>query len=392
MTERGVEEVAAAAKSAGLKMNPKKWPVQVMKFSSGLNTVDYRLLELPPQLEDSLQTGETLVVRGQIQEEAVLCSQTATYEMKVVDVSNTMLICPRLRTPEDSSFKEQKMEDVIRHLDVCATIGSYYEVRPCRPRLAKLKQILQTSAYKGPELEELSTRLYSLEDLLDSVQASEKELLTALQQFGAFELNGKWRILEVQYEEGAFTSILTLLDEKMWSYKSVPLGECCMLLEELYPRFVVKHCLELYGQKCTSEDDVDDIYCFDELKVCQFYAEYLLRPAGRFNIDDFLESWQQSVPSGMQTSLQQLMGLALWDLDARPPVIWHFPARDLPEDSTERFARLFKTRTKWTLEEIEPFIRDLATEKISANAVLLKYARMSTNGLGKKVFNSKRPL
>ena len=44
-----------------------------------------------------------LVVRGQIQEEAVLCSQTATYEMKVVDVSNTMLICPRLRTPEDSS-------------------------------------------------------------------------------------------------------------------------------------------------------------------------------------------------------------------------------------------------------------------------------------------------
>ena len=92
------------------------------------------------------------------------------------------------------------------------------------------------------------------------MQASEKELLTALQQFGAFELNGttslkcvlytylfnlcshlhvgKWRILEVQYEEGAFTSILTLLDEKMWSYKSVPLGECCMLLEELYPRYV----------------------------------------------------------------------------------------------------------------------------------------------------------
>ena len=31
-----------------------------------------------------------------------------------------------------------------------------------------------------------------------------------------------------------------------------------------------------------------------------------------------------------------LEGLALWDLDARPPVIWHFPARDLPEDSTER--------------------------------------------------------
>ena len=65
-------------------------------------------------------------------------------------------------------------------------------MRPCRPRLSNLKQILQSSAFRGPELEQLSTRLvrvhistnveYALpavvtccsEDLLDSVQASER--------------------------------------------------------------------------------------------------------------------------------------------------------------------------------------------------------------------------
>lgn len=106
---------------------------------------------------------------------------------------------------------------------------------------------------------------YSLDDLLSSVQASDNELLTALQHLGAFETTGmnrvlyrvncskckelpsyrmsfsslcagKWRILDVQFEEAAFTSILNLLDEKMWSYKSVPLTECCAMLEELYPR------------------------------------------------------------------------------------------------------------------------------------------------------------
>lgn len=37
-------------------------------------------------------------------------------------------------------------------------------------------------------------------------------------------------------------------------------------------------------------------------------------------------------------------------------------------------------------------VSDLGTEKTSANALLLKYARMSTDSSGRKVFNSKRPL
>jgi sister chromatid cohesion protein DCC1 len=82
-------------------------------------------------------------------------------------------------------------------------------------------------------------------------------------------------------------------------------------------------------------------YELSEEKVCQFYAELLLRPAGKvskilflvvllltpqikisltqtciymqnycyfdqFNFDEFMESWQQSVPDGMTTSLGQL--------------------------------------------------------------------------------------
>ena len=73
-------------------------------------------------------------------------------------------------------------------------------------------------------------------------------------------------------------------------------------------------------------------YELSEDKVCQFYAELLLRPAGKvshslscgnsctqlhillptctffnqFNYHEFMESWQQSVPDGMTTSLGQL--------------------------------------------------------------------------------------
>lgn len=62
------------------------------------------------------------------------------------------------------------------------------------------------------------------------------------------------------------------------------------------------------------------------------------------------------VLSGLQTNLSQLKGLALLDLDTRPQVIWYYPEADLPEDITERIQSLFRTREKWTLNEIEPYI------------------------------------
>jgi sister chromatid cohesion protein DCC1 len=309
--------------------------------------------------------------------------------MKAVDTSNTMLICPGLSTPDGMSVDGNEFEETgVRQLQVAASVNSYYELRSCRPRISKLKQILKSTAYCGPE-EDHHTHLYSLDDLLGTVQASESELLKALQEFGAFQVNGRWRVLDVQYQEGTVMAILNALDEKMWSHTAIPLSECCTVLGDLYPDFVVKHCLELYGEKCSFADDT---YCLSELKICQFYAEYLLRPVDRFCFNDFLESWQQSVPSGMTTSIQQLKGLALWDLDARPPVIWHFSVKDLPEDPAERFAKLFRARSKWTLDELEPFISDLGTKKVSASALLLKFARVSTDKLGRKVYNSKQPL
>lgn len=43
-----------------------------------------------------------------------------------------------------------------------------------------------------------------------------------------------------------------------------------------------------------------------EEKVCRFFAELLLRAGRRFAYQDFLDTWQQSVPMGMITSLDHL--------------------------------------------------------------------------------------
>ena len=58
-----------------------------------------------------IQIAFRVVIRGDQEDEAVLCSQTATYEMKVVDLSNTMLICPGLSTLDDESESS-----ILKHL------------------------------------------------------------------------------------------------------------------------------------------------------------------------------------------------------------------------------------------------------------------------------------
>ena len=38
--------------------------------------------------------------------------------------------------------------------EVSACLSSYFELRPCRPRLEKLKHLLEECPYRGPEYEE----------------------------------------------------------------------------------------------------------------------------------------------------------------------------------------------------------------------------------------------
>eukprot|EP00118_Oscarella_pearsei_P017613 m.175915 g.175915 ORF g.175915 m.175915 type:complete len:392 (+) comp39135_c0_seq5:168-1343(+) len=380
--DEGKEEAFARAKAAGLRLKPDSSTIQRLNFSPDLNEQDFRLIELPKNLLESLQEGERLTIRGSENEDAVLCTRSSSYEIKMVDVSNTMLIAPSVVTRSDLSEA-----DSLQKREILAAVKSYYELRPCLPRLEKLAKMLMASAYAGPDSDR--GKGYLEEDLLREVQASEDELREGLYKLNAFYREARWRILDGSYEEKVMTSILGLLDEKNWSYMSVPADGVYAELEEGYPQFVLEHCLNCYGRQ--KEND-SNLYCFDEVKVCQFFGEYLLKVAGKFSYEDFTSSWQQSVPRGMTTHIEQLRGLAMWELAAQPPVIWYFPARNLPRNAAERFAELFKARPKWTLADIEPYISDLAMGSQSINALLLKYARSSTDSQGQRLYNSKGPV
>ncbi|NXF88145.1 DCC1 protein, partial [Eubucco bourcierii] len=388
-------EVDATLQTA--KVNPAELlPVaHCLSFAPRAGTGDYCLLQLEPGLSAQLEAGCSLVIRGEKHEQVVLCSKDKTYDMKIADTSNMLLFIPGCKTPEQLKA-DQASCNIIHSQACCAGIAgfsnNYWELRRCRPKLKKLRKLLMQDPYKGPDNQKDQTSTfskYTTEDLLSLIQASEEEILHQLQVIDACKIEGCWRILEFDYEIKLLNHVTQLIDSESWSLSKVPLRTCLEELGSLEPKEMIEHILLSYGRKYI--DDGEVYFEMQEDKICRAIAQMLLQNAVKFNLSEFQEVWQQSVPEGMTTRLDQLKGLALVDESSRPATIFLLKVEDLPEDNQERFNSLFSIREKWTEVDIAPYIQDLCAEKQTVGALLTKYARSSMQN-GVKVYNSRRPI
>ncbi|NWS66508.1 DCC1 protein, partial [Crotophaga sulcirostris] len=389
MRNRG--EVDATLQTA--KVNPAELlpVVHCLSFAPQAGAGECCLLQLEPGLCAELEAGRSLVIRGEKHEQVVLCSKDKTYEMKIADTSNMLLFIPGCKTPEQLNADQASCN--IIHSEIAGFSNNYWELRRCRPKLKKLRKLLMEDLYEGPDSQKEQTSTfskYTTEDLLSLIQASEEEILHHLQAIDACKIEGYWRILAFDYQMKLLNHVTQLIDSESWSLSKVPLRTCLEELGPLEPKEMIEHILLSYGRKYI--DDAGEVYFeMREDKICRALGEMLLQNAVKFNLSDFQEVWQQSVPEGMTTRLDQLKGLALVDKSSRPETIFLLKVEDLPEDNQERFNSLFSVREKWTEVDITPYIEDLCAEKQTVGALLTKYARSSMQN-GVKVYNSRRPI
>ncbi|XP_077207713.1 sister chromatid cohesion protein DCC1 isoform X2 [Paroedura picta] len=341
---RSREEVDATLQVA--KVDPAELlpAAQCLSFSAQADAADCYLLQLEPELCAELEAGRSLVIRGDKEEHAVLCSKNQTYDMKIADTSNMLLFIPACETPE--------------------------QLCPDTP-----PSVIYTQ--------------YTTDALLDQIQASEEEIMQQLEVLKACQVEGYWRILDFDYEMKLLNHVTQLIYTESWSFSKVPLSTCLQELGPLEPKEMIEHILRSYGRQTIVEGEI--FYEMNEEKICRATAQMLLQNAVKFSLSEFQEVWQQSVPEGMTTRLDQLKSLALVDRSSRPETISLLNVEDLPEESQERFNSLFTIREKWTEADIAPYIQDLCSEKQTIGALLTKYARSSTQN-GIKVYNSRRPI
>jgi len=385
---RSLKDIHSILEFAKLETSEYKPEVQCVYFSDHLENDSLRLLELDQPVLDAILNGERVSVRGDKNDHAVLVTDTLTYELRDAETSNSMLLLPQLAFGSDLASEG---DPTVLETHVGSVIYNYFEIRPIKPRLKKLQMLLEENPYRGKECEgdEMDTgKKYTLEELQTRVQASNKHIVQGLKKLNGCHIAGFWRVLDFEFFSSVIFHVLQLCEEQDWLQEGVDVSQCCLTLGELFPVEIIQlviNCLT----KDSEEGETKDRKVLCEDKVCRHFAENCLRNSGKFNLSDFLQSWQQSVPEGMNTSLSQIQGMALIDRSNQPEVIWYYCVDDLPDLVAERFEALFEERQKWSLEEITPYIIDLTNEKTGVGALLTKFARASLQQ-GIKMYSSRK--
>lgn len=238
--------------------------------------------------------------------------------------------------------------------------------------------------------------------LVERIQASETELLAGLRDLGALEINGRWRVLAVEYFERVLDLVLALCVEKDWPISKVPASVCVEELDHL-PGDVVRHCVASQGVM-----DGDGVCAFEPEKIALFRAKQLFRaskgrvrtfwqatnhprrplhlthaidgaaaPAQDWELRQFQRAWAESLPEHWEvpTPMSLLANEVLLESMGSQTALKPFSVSDLPASAAPRFAALFAARPAWTMEDLEPFVRDLVASGDGVADLMLKHCR-----------------
>ncbi|XP_064456086.1 sister chromatid cohesion protein DCC1-like isoform X2 [Ornithodoros turicata] len=378
--QRPSQDVETFLTQAKLDRKDLKHIVQPLSFSNAQDS-ELLLMEVDEDILKDLKNGDVLTFRGRDDDTAVLCTNKCTFEVREAETSNSLLLVPDLILPaemgsvDDNSLTESPKQ-------VPNIFHTYLELRQCSSRLRLLRDLLQRKPFKGTELEDDDTTdQYTLNDLFNVVQARESEILSTLDELPVVQLNGFCRLLDVDYHFRVINFITNYIEAESIPMDKVPMGEAVTNVAELEPSEIVREVFK----HCTTPCPDEGFYSLNRDYICRLTAQAILKNVDRFNLSEFVELWQKSVPEGIHVNVEQLEGLAIVDHMSIPESIYLLDKWDLPQEASERFAALFRQKEKWTMSEIRPYIEDLCTGvKGDVNTLLMKHARaFMENGVRK---------
>ncbi|PKU71364.1 hypothetical protein MA16_Dca004205 [Dendrobium catenatum] len=343
-------------------------PIRTSTSSNGFIIVDHRdpfkslVVESKHVLSSQvfLHLIIRVSIRGQPDEDAVLCTLSSTYAMKFVGTSNSVFLIP----PGDSipAMKTTSANDEMSTSVVASVITvapGNIELIQAAPKLDKLQKLLSENPYNLEE--DLSSSsvhsggLHRWQDLVETIQASEEEIRAALKSLSAVEIDGYWRIVDDKTMHETLDMILR--NSVLHDWKISALSEDCVLSTmeaDGFPPRIVSHCLETHGSKVYCSND--NLWRLDEKRVCLRFALRVLS-GGKMKLESFMDKWEHSIPPGMKADLKMLEGEVLYEKLGVEEWIRAFSISALPSDPANRFAALFRERQKWEWKDLEPYIR-----------------------------------
>ncbi|KAJ1304701.1 hypothetical protein OPQ81_005840 [Rhizoctonia solani] len=363
----------------------------------------YCLVELPPDIVELAKQGKAnLSIRGRPEDDAVLCTQSKTYAIRSVTLSNSVLVMSNARPdskPSGDSEIEVAEADESNTLVISGEVSEILELVPTVPRLESLHHHLRGCEWNDDESDEetyesnvndpLRKRRVTLNELRNIVQASDSELEEGLRKARVLDLGGTLRPLPASgLTEILVTLLLTIASTGLpRPPKPIPLVKLMQNIEDEFQvnPDVMEHIANWYGI-ITGENDKRMWEADIKAIIGEIGVGILRRAEDAVEQVEFMERWKEQVGD----MFTEHIDIALLDGNCLSTPILHtkygepsnmllyYPRSTLPTDAAQRFQALFLTRPKWKVEEIAIYLEDIAVDKKERDRLMLKYTRQVT--------------
>lgn len=210
---------------------------------------------------------------------------------------------------------------------------------------------------------------------------------------------GQMRLLSPAYLHSLLLSLLLILDSNAYLPDDVPLQDAMNALrEDHHVREEVAEAIlcRWFGQPKVTGSGSEPVerkssaatrVVLDGTKLARFIGEQLLREASQpMLLSTLMSTWCAQLGESFSSCVSLSLLDSLYLLHPAPPLpptsngsvprrIEHFPRSALPAAPAPRFQALFTARPSWTLQDLAPFIEDLAVDSKRREALLLRFAR-----------------
>merc|ERR1712179_481532 len=93
LTEMEIEEELILTRAKFAKLDPETMthPSVKVKFADQIDTTTLRLVQLNSDLQQKIESGSELFIRGESEDSVVICTDEKTYDIKLCTTSNQLL-------------------------------------------------------------------------------------------------------------------------------------------------------------------------------------------------------------------------------------------------------------------------------------------------------------
>lgn len=320
------------------------------------------LLQVDEKVAQAVESGEeSLSIRGDLADDTVLCTMTATYPIKMIESSTSYLLMNNpISQPDEKDGGEGDQEfavDTIR--------GKCFAVAELCPPvdildIGRLKDLLHQSQLMwedDPTI--MKDKGVTMKELLNKVQMSRGEIEAALADLPVIRYDSKLYYLSHNYRAELIGTLVDLLDEESEELSLENVSE-----EALRRSFFVGAIDWILGNLCEPSGSGSG-FRIDRRRFVRAMIVTILNSVQKMPLKQFVDVLKKILPDGIEFERSDIDGIC--DISDTPngKVVVYLSPEDLPDKIQDRMRYLFEQRRKWSMDALRPFFQDLIKDKVA---------------------------